>query len=340
MKKHLLSLLVIILIAVAACTKSTTNANALTYSVNGLTDVTVTQYNDTTFIVAVALAYESGKQEAVTLTPTGLPAGVTVTPASFSGTPGFATTFTFHADVTTSGSFPITINAASASSGTKTFSFNLIVSPGLLFGYTVTGLSDITIPQYVDTTITLPVSVGYVQGTAETVTLTPAAPPAGVTVVPTPASGVPGFSSDIALHSAINTPGTYPVTINSSSASTSTQAHTFNIIVTASSNCAPEITGTYTGNTVCASWTGMGTGTQANETIVSGGASNKVVINLPFANVTADLTCSAGTLVTEPRTNADFTIPAGSGTFNANTVVVNYTLTGSINSTCTTTFTR
>lgn len=124
-KISILSLLLSV-ITVSGCKKS---SNPISYSVNGLTDIPVEQYSDTTFPVAISVALISGNQEVVTLTPTNLPTGVTVSPACISGTPSFANYFTFHVNVDTAGTLPIQIVATTASGNKRTFAFNLDVSP-------------------------------------------------------------------------------------------------------------------------------------------------------------------------------------------------------------------
>jgi hypothetical protein len=344
MKKFLIFATIFTLIVVFACCSKKSN-NSTSYTVNGLTDVTVMQYQDTTIAVAVAVSFVGGTQEAVTLTPSNLPAGVTVTPASTSGTPTFATTFSFHTDMQSTGSFPITINASSASSGTKTFKFNLIVSPGVPFSYTVATLPDITVQQYIDTTVSIPVNVSLVKGINEQVFLNPGSIPSGMSMSPASNSGMAPFTSTFSLHvSATNTPGTYPVTVKSSSSSTTTQTHTFNVIVAPNSNCSPGVVGTYTENTAC-SFTplaGYPVGTTPNVHVTSTGTANEVILPA-MATLTATLNCGTGAFTTADRVNPDYLISASSGTFSPDTITVNYQVfdnAGKYKGSCATMLTR
>jgi|GEM_PF-4692139 len=126
-KTYLYLTLLCAVIMFNGCSKKSSN-NTINYTVNGLSDVTVNQYFDTSIVVVVGVAFNSGTQEAVTLTPEvdSLPTGVTVDPSTLSGTPAYAGTFTFKIDGSTpAGTYPILINASSASSGTRKFRFNL-----------------------------------------------------------------------------------------------------------------------------------------------------------------------------------------------------------------------
>ena len=127
MKKYSLYVVLAALVVFAGCSKK--SSNPMVYTVNNLVDIRINQYTDTTIYLVPAITYVSGPQEALTVTPENLPTGVTVTPASISGTPTFGPIFTFQIHPATAGTFPVTINANSSSSGNKTFKFNLIVAP-------------------------------------------------------------------------------------------------------------------------------------------------------------------------------------------------------------------
>ena len=340
--KNIVNLLLVAvsLIAFGCGSKSSAPVVPMVYTVNGISDVTVRQYQDTNFVLVTNSLYSSGPQETLELKVTSMPTGVTVSPSTSSGTPTFGSIFTFHAVTTAAGTFPITLTATSASSGTKTYTFNLIVTPSAGMNYSLSTLSDITVPQY---TYQVPVSLTatYNSGLREALVLT--ASGTGLSSDSTNYNGIPTFSRTINIRKPFNAPGTYPVTINASSTSTGTQPHNFNIIVTPSSDCSPEIGASspgsaYTTFTTCTSYSGVGTGAGTGNIITIG--SNTVTLQVPFINLTGHLNCSAGTLTTDATSNADFSAAAGSGTFTGNTIVVNYTLSGGITSGCTTTFTR
>lgn len=136
----------------------------MNYSVNGLTDITIRQYVDTTFAIPLAAAYISGPQEQVTITVENVPAGLTATPTTISGTPAFGSYIMVTGHVETAGTFVVNVSSKSPSTDKKTFKLNIIVTNGVPFVYNFTGLGDITIPRYVDTTIALPVNVTYASG--------------------------------------------------------------------------------------------------------------------------------------------------------------------------------
>ena len=70
-------LLLAVIVAISGCKKKS-DTPKMDYTINGLADVTVGQYVDTTFFLTVEAAYVSGPQEAITITPDSLPAGLTV----------------------------------------------------------------------------------------------------------------------------------------------------------------------------------------------------------------------------------------------------------------------
>ncbi len=322
---------------ISGCKKKS-DAPKMVYSLNGLADVTVGQYVDTTFFVALGATYESGPQEAITITPDSLPAGLTVSPASASGTPTFATIFTFHGRVNTAGAHPILITTNSAVAGKKSFHFNLIATPNPAFTYGTT-INDISIAQYVHNTFYVPVSLSLLTGFTDTVTVTPDNTVAGISFSPTSISGKPNFSGALTMTTGFNTPGTHPVTVTTSSASTTPQTHTFNVIVTPSTDCAPEIFGVYTTVTTCSPHT-IYDGT-SSYLIEDAHIANKADISLPCLIIRANINCASGTFTTDPYTFSGLTATGLSGdTFNDNTVICHYTLSGSINATCTTTYTR
>jgi hypothetical protein len=192
-------------------------------------------------------------------------------------------------------------------------------------------------------TSNVPVTVTYGQGTSELVKLYGSSLPAKVTIDTT--SGTPTFSSAIPVHIALSTPGTYPVTVNSSSPSTATQSSSFNIIVTPNANCESAIAGTYTATTNCSAvitsyWTGP---SPHSVTVTSTGITNQVVMPGLISNISANLICSTGTLTTLERNNGDIDLKAGTGIFSADSMHITYdvyALGGPYLATCTTSYVR
>lgn len=333
-------------ITIAGCRGggNTITQSPMEYLVHGVADVVVNQYQDTTFYFVPNVEYVSGPQESMTLAVSAAPDGVYPSPMSISGTPGFGGVISMHTIINTAGTYPVTITATT-STGSKTYSFNIIVNPtaAMVYDYTAP-TTNITIPQYTYTITPLHIQGTYHSGHKETVTVTPSTTATGYYFDPGSFAAMPDFSTDINLRGAQLTTGTYPVTLNASSPSTGTITRTFNVTVTPSSDCSREVgfAGDYAWwlcRTTCASYTGTETNDQLRYTYLPG-AGNTVTIDLPFASINAALNCSAQTLTTGAATGADFNVSAGTGSFTPRTIILNYSISGGATSSCTTTLTR
>ncbi len=206
--------------------------------------------------------------------------------------------------------------------------------------YIVSGVSDMTTRQYIDTSITMAIAVGYQSGPQEPVTISFSGLPAGVTMSPDSTGGTPSFASNFTMRSNVKTAGTYPVSVIARSATSGKKTLSFNLTVTPNSDCTSGIPGYYTSNTTCDTYTGTGTGTVTNVNIRATGTENQISLPTTFATLVGDLNCTAGTLSTARKINADFDIPIGTGTFATDRITINYTLTGAVNANCTTVYTR
>ena len=89
-------LIIALTVAIASCNKTTNNTTVITplpaFTVNGITDVTLT--NGTSYYISMPLtvAYDDSTQETVTLSVSGLPAGVTLDSTwATTGIPTFST---------------------------------------------------------------------------------------------------------------------------------------------------------------------------------------------------------------------------------------------------------
>jgi len=337
--KNLYHIALIFMVAVISngCFRSPNKLTSDTYTIKGVSDITVRQYADTNVTALYNIVVPAGIYEPVTFNIEGLPPGVTASPATVTDTTSFSVRVNFHIFLEAPASFPVTATLFSASFGKKYLKFNIIVTAASPFSYTVNGLHDLNVQRYADTTVYLPLTTSYVAGINESVTIAADGLPSGVTVSPGTISGLPTFTDSFAFHITANAAGSFPVTIHTIS-SKGAKSATFNINVSSSGNCAQPIAGGYSGSTVCASYSGAGTGISPCEVYTIG--NNKALIHIPFGNVVADINCSSGTFNIEPYTGVGINIPSGTGTMNATTIVVNYALTGGINSTCTTTLTR
>ena len=337
MKNLYYIVLFFIAVMINGCSKSGSNSTKDNYAVTGISDINVRQYADTTVIVLYHIAFPAGYFEPVTFNIGYLPPGVTVSPATVTDSTSFSVQVTYHIFMNAAASFPITITLLSGTFGIKSYTFNIVVSPVTPFSYTISGLHNINLSLYTDTTLRLPVTATYIAGINEKITITADGLPAGVTVSPASVTALPSFTDTFTFHIAANNTGAYPVIIHTTS-SQGIKESTFNINVNAGADCAPPLAGNYSGNTVCASYSGVGTGISPCTVSVAG--TDKLLLLLPFAYLSADLNCSAGTINSNPAINGGITVSGGTGTFNAATIIVHYTLSGSINSACTTTLTR
>jgi len=107
----------------ASCKKSDGPSNE--FIINGIHDVNLGTAGGN--ILAVAVAQTSGTQEPVTITVTGLPAGLSADVQPASGTPAFGAAITFSRTANTAGgTYPIHIVGTSASY-TKSYDLNIVV---------------------------------------------------------------------------------------------------------------------------------------------------------------------------------------------------------------------
>lgn len=113
-----------------ACDKGKTTATTPTYgyTINGLQDITIQQYVDTSISLPLAASYLSGSQENITLSISNLPAGLSVSPGSITGTPSFNPVFTISGAARQTGTFQVTLTVSAPSSGTQTFTFRITVA--------------------------------------------------------------------------------------------------------------------------------------------------------------------------------------------------------------------
>jgi hypothetical protein len=115
-------LLLLICCFALSCSKDESSKND--YRINGVSDVNTRQ--DTSINIGLAIVQETGAQEQVTLSITGLPDKVTPTFSSEKGTPDFASILTLKIGyAATVGTHAVKIKGVSASGVTKEYPFNL-----------------------------------------------------------------------------------------------------------------------------------------------------------------------------------------------------------------------
>jgi len=215
--------------------------------------------------------------------------------------------------------------------------------PAIPFTYSVSGVQD----QMIQTNgaKTMALQVHALTGTPEQVTLVVRGLPAQITAAPAPPYGTPGFNSDVLFTASNATPGTYSLTLETTSASTQKQAYTFNLKVSAQpvDDCISEVVAAYNGHESC----NQGTD-DYSITVMATGTANKVVIGNLYnmgGNPYALLNCSNKTFTiptqTVTGTGGTSLTYSGTGSYTANTFTVNYTITnGSESNSCTVTFHR
>ncbi len=122
-------LLALVSISVFACKKTDNSYVKLPpgFIINGISDVTVER--DSVAFLSVSVEMKKGEQEAVTLSATGLPAGVTASFTPESGTPDFTALVSFRTSRSSvPGTYPIKL-VATSKSGARSYDMNLIIKP-------------------------------------------------------------------------------------------------------------------------------------------------------------------------------------------------------------------
>lgn len=201
-----------------------------------------------------------------------------------------------------------------------------VTSPKMKFS--VNNLVDITLKQYRDTTVYVTPSVVFDSGLQEPLTLTLADLPAGVTVTPASLGGTPSFGGIFTFHVDAATSGVFPVKIVATTTSGTVKNYTFNLTTLPNSSCAASIVGSYNSHTVCTP--DFSTPVDFQGTV---DATNDNLVGIPtfYTYLAAHINCTNGTFTTDPRHTSDFEIGAGTGTFDAHTIIAHYTLTTSDN---------
>jgi len=103
------------------------------FTVNGVEDISITNGTSSSYSMSLSVAYTDSAQENVSLSLSALPPGISIdTSYALSGIPSFSTEIIFE-DTTlfgaTPGTYPMTLTVAGSRSGTKTYNFNIKISP-------------------------------------------------------------------------------------------------------------------------------------------------------------------------------------------------------------------
>jgi uncharacterized membrane protein len=308
-------------------TGDTTHHDAFTYTVNNVTDMSVQQGSSATKNLEVKLL--TGTSENVSLALTGLPTGVTSTFSAASGTPSYNSTLTINASASAAaGIYPVVLKSTS-STGTQTYNFDITVSSATTaFDYNVNGVSDVNVQQGNSGSLSL--TINKISGTAETVNLAVDGLPSGATASFSPASGMPNFSSTLTINTTASlAPGTYPLKVKSTSASTTAKNYNFNLVVTGTtSDCAQGVAGNYTSQDSCTASAGAPVITRTGNNAI------KIAGLAGFQAYTVDATgtvnCTNHTVTIPSQAITAIPIPgatiSGTGTFTNNTMTIHYTI--------------
>ena len=137
MKKACL-LIVFAVVTLCSCTKNnnTTTNNIIeplpAFTVSGVHDLTFTNGNTNYNSLGISVQYSDSAQQVVALSLSALPQGITLDSTWItSGIPSFSTTLLFYDSTlagATPGTYPMTLTVTSATSGKKTYPFNLKVN--------------------------------------------------------------------------------------------------------------------------------------------------------------------------------------------------------------------
>lgn len=130
--------LAIVSLNISSCKKDPEKA---AFSITGLSDQT---FNGSDINQSLTIGYTAGPKEAVTLAVSGLPAGITASFSSTSGTPEFSSVLTLKAaGAVTAGTFTVTVTGTSTSGTSSSAAFNLTVPDDC--ANRLTGLYDFTV---------------------------------------------------------------------------------------------------------------------------------------------------------------------------------------------------
>lgn len=139
MKKTFL-LFMLFCIALSSCKKDNNSTQPTTYRIDNITDIQMQYYPGSSTYLSYTVNYVGPIQETVTLSLSGLPAGITVDTNAHTGIPTFGTNFIITNDGTAkAGTYTITLNCVGSKTGTKSYTFKLKVLPAPQCTSSVTG---------------------------------------------------------------------------------------------------------------------------------------------------------------------------------------------------------
>lgn len=185
--------------------------------------------------------------------------------------------------------------------------------------FNINGISDIKIPSNGSGDLVL--SVQFVSGTQENVTLAITGVPSKVTAEFSTTSGIPTYASILSFASNNEATGTYPLTITATSASGVKKEFKFNLVIEKPEDCATPLIGNFTGTVQCDASGPSST----SMNVVAGPDLNTIkLIGQGTSEAIADLDCDKGTFVIREKiqNNTSYSIKiTGTGTFISSNVL-------------------
>ena len=136
MKKLSVLIFVVAGLAMLSCHKKSSN---ISFSVSGAQDITLA-HDTVNAYIPLTVNLLSGPKDSVTITLTGMPAGVSLSPAVLSGTAPYTDSFAIATNHVVAGTYPITLTATSKSHITKTYTFKLVITLPADCASSLTGL--------------------------------------------------------------------------------------------------------------------------------------------------------------------------------------------------------
>jgi hypothetical protein len=296
------------------------------YNVSGVHNMSIPAgKQDTLQLQAVT---SSGTPENLSISVAGMPSGVTATYSAASGTPNFNTTISFAVGSAVSpGNYPLQIIFKGEKTGDKTLDMNLNVTQAIP-EYTIAGLHDVTIQQGVDDQLSLTIQAAST--IQERIDLSIWGLPAGVTADIGTSSGMPSYNSTIVFTDHYGVPGNYSIKLIAHGTLTGDITYSFNLHILQAANCG--VLGFWSqGTTGC----GNNTTYQYTDNVTTSTAAANRIIFANFADmpyqVYADVDCANSTLTIPNQFLPNGIQVAGSGTFTANTIHVDFSQTSTTN---------
>ncbi|OJW78514.1 MAG: hypothetical protein BGO69_00575 [Bacteroidetes bacterium 46-16] len=202
------------------------------------------------------------------------------------------------------------------------------------FSYKTNGVRNVVVQRGGDDVMALQLS--RLTGYPELVYLSIKGLPSGVTASLSETQGVPSatasFYSNITFHASNSADtGTYQVQLLTKSQTTDTVRYTFNLTVTATTECSIAVQGNYHDSTACNNTTLY----QTTSTVVMNNLALHRVDVYNFAGMgykaVIDLDCATGTLTVPSQTFPNGITVEGTGSFTATMMDVKYTQTTATN---------